>query len=57
MKSNLTIKEAAAYSNIGENKIGELCERPDCTFLLMNGTKRLIKRKLFDTYIEKKLEI
>lgn len=53
-KQCLTIDEAVAYSEIGRQKIVELTERPDCNFLLMNGTKRLIKRVQFDEYISKK---
>ena len=51
-KSNLTIKEAAAYSSIGVNKIRELYNDENCPFVLWVGSKRLIKRKLFDKYIE-----
>ena len=31
-KSNLTIKEAAEYSNIGINRIEELLKMPSCSF-------------------------
>lgn len=51
-KSNLTIEEAAAYSSIGVNKIRELSNDENCPFVLWVGNKRLIKRKLFDKYIE-----
>lgn len=50
-KTNLTIDEAAAYSNIGLNKIRELTEDEDCNFVLWGGNKRLIKRVLFDKYL------
>ncbi|KEQ20292.1 transposase [Limosilactobacillus reuteri] len=50
-KTNLTIDEAAAYSNIGLNKIRELTEDEDCNFVLWVGNKRLIKRVLFDKYL------
>ena len=49
--TNLTIDEAAAYSNIGLNKIRELTEDEDCNFVLWVGNKRLIKRVLFDKYL------
>lgn len=52
-KSNLTLEEAAAYFNIGINKLRELTEPSDCTFVLWVGNKRLIKRKKFDEYLEK----
>ena len=46
-KSNLTLEEAAAYSGIGEISNDERCP-----FVLWVGSKRLIKRKDFDRYIE-----
>lgn len=52
-KSNLTIDEAAAYSGIGKNKLRQLTEEETCQFVLFIGTRRLIKRRKFDEYIEK----
>ena len=52
-KSNLTLEEAAAYSGIGINKLRQLTNDEDCEFILWLGTKRLIKRRKFDEYIEK----
>lgn len=51
-KQNLTLQEAAAYSNIGVNRLTALMQKDDCNFVLCVGNKRLIKRKLFDEYIE-----
>ncbi len=51
-KANLTLEEAAAYSNIGINKLREITSENGCTFVLFCGNKRLIKRKLFDKYLE-----
>ncbi len=51
-KSNLTIEEAAAYSGIGIGKIREITNDERCRFVLWVGNKRLIKRRLFDEYIE-----
>lgn len=56
-KLNLTIEEAAAYSNIGINKIRELADRPKCSFVIHVGKKRLIKRKEFEKFIENQIEI
>lgn len=56
-KLNLTIEEAAAYSNIGINKIRELLERPKCPFVIYIGRKRLIKRREFEKFIENQIEI
>ena len=52
-KQNLTIKEAVAYSGIGENTLRALVKNRNCPFVLRVGTKQMIKRKKFDEYIEK----
>lgn len=56
-KSNLTLEEAAAYSGIGINKLRQLTESDSCSFVLWNGTKRMIKRKELDKYTEKTFSI
>ena len=56
-KMNLTIEEAAAYSNIGINNIDEMAKAPNCSFVLYIGRKKLIKRKEFEQYIAKSVEI
>ena len=57
LKLTLTIKEAAAYSNIGINKIEELLKQPKCDIVLYVGNKKLVKRKEFEQYISRSLEI
>ncbi len=56
-KCALTIEEAADYSNIGQNKISELLKMPRCTFVLYVGRKKLIKRKEFEEFISKSVEL
>lgn len=56
-KSNLTIEEAAAYSGIGINKLRKLTESEQCSFVLWNGTKRLIKRRKLDEYMDRMYSI
>ena len=56
-KSNLTLEEAAVYSGIGINKLRKITDREDCTFVLWIGTKRLIKRRKLDEYVEKAYSI
>ena len=56
-KSNLNLEEAAAYSGIGVNKLHELTNEKNCRFVLWVGNKRLIKRRLFDQYIEQEYSI
>ena len=56
-KMNLTIEEAAAYSNIGINKLDDIAKTPGCPFVLYIGRKKLIKRKEFEKYIAETIEI
>ena len=56
-KGNLTLEEAAVYSGIGINKLRKMTDREDCTFVLWIGTKRLIKRRKLDEYVEKAYSI
>ena len=56
-KMNLTVEEAAEYSNIGIHKIYELINQPNCPFVLFIGKKRVIKRKEFEKYVEKTNQI
>ena len=51
-KSNLTLEEAAAYSGVGINKLREITNNERCSFVLWVGTKRLIKRRLLDKFLE-----
>ena len=56
-KMLLSIREAAEYSNIGINKIDEMLKQPNCPFVLFVGTKKLVKRKSFEAYIDGKVAI
>ena len=56
-KTTLTLSEAAEYSGIGINKLRKLSDKNDCPFVIFNGTKRLIKRKKLDEYLEKSYSI
>ena len=52
-KYTLTIAEASSYFNIGESKLRKfLSEHQGEDFVLMNGTKVLIKRKKFEKIID-----
>ena len=51
-KQNLTLIEASEYFGIGQNKLRELSGMRNCNFVLFNGSKRLIKRKAFEKYLE-----
>ncbi len=56
-KVTLSIKEAAAYSGIGQNKLDYLLRSPRCPFVLYVGTKKLVKRKKFEKFISDNIEI
>lgn len=56
-KLNLTVREAAEYSNIGINRIDDMLNDPTCNFVLHVGKKRLVKRKEFEKFLEKNIEI
>lgn len=56
-KSNLSLEEAAAYSGIGINKLRNMTNDESCKFVLWVGNKRLIKRRLFDLFIEQAYSI
>lgn len=51
-KINLSIKEEAAYSNVGENTIRRLLAERGCPFLLKIGNRQLVKRKEFENFLE-----
>jgi len=49
----MTIEEAAAYFHIGENKLRSIIDNDkDANYLLWNGNRAQIKRKLFELYID-----
>ena len=56
-KSNLTLEEAAAYSGIGINKFRKMSDKEDCPFVLWIGSKRLIKRRRLDEYVDRMYSI
>ena len=56
-KSNLTLEEAAAYSGIGLNQLRKMSDSESCPFVLWVGSKRLIKRRKLDEYVERMYSI
>lgn len=52
-KLNLTVEEAMVYSGLGRDKVYELTNREDCSFVLWIGNRRLIKREAFEKYVQK----
>lgn len=49
----LSIEEAAEYFRIGQKRLRRIIsENPDADFILMNGNRVQIKRKLFEDFID-----
>ena len=53
----LTIKVAAAYSNIGINRIDAMLREEGCPFVLYVGSRKLVKRKEFEEYISSRFVV
>lgn len=52
----LSIAEASEYFHIGEKKLRKIIdENPRGKYILWNGTRAMIKRKLFEEYLDDKL--
>ena len=56
-KAALTIEEAAEYSNIGQNRLIALLKERRCTFVLYVGKKKLVKRREFEQFISRSVQI
>lgn len=57
-KMNLTISEAAKYSGIGEKRLREITNDPNCDFVIYVGNRnKLIKRKEFEKWNSRIKEI
>lgn len=54
----LTIDEAAAYFNVGVKRLSSLLNSPEGSELaLMVGTKRLVKKRQLENYIDKVMSL
>ena len=51
-KANLSMEEASAYFGIGINKLREMTNDSNCPYVLSNGSKRMIKRKALEKFLE-----
>ena len=52
-KYTLSVQEAAKYFRIGDKKMRKLIEEnPSANYILWNGTRPQIKRKLFEQYLD-----
>jgi len=53
----LSLEEAAAYTGIGVNKLRALSESENCSWVLWNGSKRLLKRERLRDFLIKEFSI
>lgn len=53
----LTIVEANAISGIGLNKLRDITNDPRCPFVFYIGSRKMIKRKAFESFLDKELQI
>ena len=52
-KYMLTVEEAAAYFHIGEKKLRRMAEScPGANWVILNGNRLLIKRKLLENTLD-----
>ena len=53
-KYMLTLREAAEYFHIGEKKMRQIVDdNMDANFLLESGNRIMIKRRLFEEYLDR----
>ncbi len=53
----LNVNEASEYSGIGISKIRELMNTRCSDFVVLNGKKKLLKRRKFEQWIEQQSEL
>lgn len=56
-KELLSLSEAAAYTGLGINKLRALSNNEDCGFVLWNSSKRMLKRRQLEAYLEEAYSI
>lgn len=55
-KYTLSVQEASKYFHIGDKKLRKLIdENPGADFILWNGTRPQIKRRVFERYVDERL--
>lgn len=57
LKPVLSVTETSIYTGISANKIYEMSESEDCPFVIWIGSRRVIKRKSFEEYLERQYSI
>ena len=53
----LSLEEAAEYSGIGINKLREISNESNCSFVMWSGNHRKFKRKLFEKWLDESYSV
>ena len=56
-KPFMTLTEAARYTGVGQHKLSELSDDPECEFVFWVGKKRMFKREKLVDYLSKAYSI
>lgn len=56
-KPIMSVAEAAMYTGLSANKIYEMTSDEKCPFVIWVGSRRVIKRKSFEKYLERQYSI
>ena len=51
-RTTITLEEAAAYTGIGVKKLRQMTDDPACEYVMWVGTRRMIKRRKLDEYLD-----
>ena len=57
MEYIMSVAEAAMYTGLSANKIYEMTSDEKCSFVIWIGSRRVIKRKSFEKYLERQYSI
>ena len=53
----LTISEASDYSGIGINTLRRLLDKPNSSLIIWVGSRKMVKRKKLDEYLDNAVSI
>ena len=56
-RTTITLEEAAAYTGIGVKKLRQMTDEPTCNYVIWVGTRRMIKRKKLDEFIDQAFSV
>ncbi len=56
-RAMLTLEEAAAYTGIGVRKLRHMTDSPTCDYVIWVGTRRMLKRRKLEEYLEQTFSV